>query len=664
MPIHYKLTFLSFFSCLLLILSCAKDDDEGTPTGGDMQLISARVGTLSLQSDETVEGAPLDQPLVVSFSAPLDTATVSANFTLSSDAGAVIPLAFSYLDNFKAVSAQFEGSLDIASTYQLEITENIKGANGEAFPGVNYSFTTATPPLLLESLTINGTDMLTSNRVQNIDFSFEIDAQFSHKISLEEFENSILISSPGVVINYEVEALGEEGRSFRIKSTEPSPDLTAHTLRINSGLTSTEGNIFDGFTKKFFTRLDTTPDFPLISEEELLTLIQEQTFKYFWDFGHPVSGLSRERNTSGNTVTSGGSGFGLMAIIVGIERGFISRAEGVERLQTITSFLAEADRFNGVWSHWLNGETGNAIPFSANDDGADLVETSYLAMGLLTVRQYLDDQVPEEQELIDDINELWLSIEWDWHTQGGQDVLYWHWSPNFGWEKNLRIRGWNESLITYVMAAASPTHGIDPEVYHNGWARNGGMQNGNEYYGIPLPLGNAFGGPLFFAHYTFLGIDPRNLEDQYANYWDQNVNHTLINREHCIVNPQNWVGYGAGCWGLTASDGFDGYSAHSPTNDKGTITPTAALSSFPYTPEQSMEALEHFYYYLGDRLWGEYGLHDAFNPTQGWVASSYLAIDQGPILLMIENHRTGLLWDLFMSCPEVQDGLDKLGFTY
>lgn len=629
-----------------------------------MQLLGARVGTVSLKSNETVEGAPLDQPIVVAFSTPLDTSTVRDNFILTNDAGDIIPLGFSYLDNFKSLYAQFEGALDIASTYHVEINENISGENGATFPGINYSFITSTPLLLLENLTANGTDMLSGNRVQNIDFNFEIDVQFSHEVSLEAFVDNVLITSPGVVVNYEVETQGEDGRSFRIKSTEPSPDLTAHTLRINSGLMSTQGNEFAGYSKKFFTRLDTTPDFPLLSEEELMTLIQEQTFKYFWDFGHPNSGLARERNTSGNTVTSGGSGFGLMAIVVGMERGFISRAEGIERLQKITGFLAQADRFNGVWSHWLNGNTGTAIPFSANDDGADLVETSFLAMGLLTVRQYLDAQVPEEQALIEDINELWLGIEWNWHTRGGQNVLYWHWSPNFGWAQNLPVRGWNESLITYIMAASSPTHGIDAEVYHNGWARNGGMQNGNQYYSIQLPLGPGFGGPLFFEHYTFLGIDPRNLEDQYANYWEQTVNHTLINREHCIVNPQNWVGYGEGCWGLTASDGYDGYSAHSPTNDRGNITPTAALSSFPYTPEYSMEALEHFYYYLGDRLWGEYGLYDAFNPTQGWVAGSYLAIDQGPIIIMIENHRTGLLWDLFMSCPEVQAGLDKLGFTY
>jgi hypothetical protein len=429
-------------------------------------------------------------------------------------------------------------------------------------------------------------------------------------------------------------------------------------------LTTPEGFDFEGFQNSFYTRLDSTDKFTRISEAELLTKVQRQTFKYFWDFAHPESGLIRERISSDKTVTSGGSGFGLMAIPVGIERGFITREEGIQRLAKILNFLEyEADRFHGAWSHWLNGSTGEVIPFSEKDDGGDLVETSYMAQGLLTVREYLDQSDPVEDTLITQISRLWEGIEWDWYTQG-EDVLYWHWSPNYDFEKNLPIRGYNETLITYVMAASSPTHSIDAKVYHNGFAKNGGMQNGNEYYGYTLPLGPAYGGPLFFAHYSYLGLDPRNLEDQYADYWKQNSRHALINHAYCKDNPGNYVGYSDASWGLTASDNHQGYSAHSPTNDLGVITPTAAVSSLPFTPERSMRAIKHFYYYMGDRLWGPYGFYDAFNATENWYADSYLAIDQGPIILMIENYRTGLLWDLFMSAPEVQKGLDKLGFVY
>jgi len=401
-----------------------------------------------------------------------------------------------------------------------------------------------------------------------------------------------------------------------------------------------------------------------LTDAKLLDLVQHQTFKYFFDFGHPASGMARERNSSLDTVTSGGTGFGLMALVVGMERGFITRQEGSERVEKILSFLETCDRYHGVWPHWLSGSTGKVIPFSPRDNGADLVETAYLVQGLITVREYLRDTDAKEKELKERINALWQEVEWDWFTRDGEEVLYWHWSPDFEWEMNHAIRGHNETLITYVLAASSPTHSIDSMAYHNGYARGGEIVNGSDYYGIKLPLGEELGGPLFFSHYSFLGLDPRNLEDQYANYWEQNVNHTRINRQYCIENPKNYKGYSANCWGLTASDNHQFYGAHSPTNDLGVITPTAAISSIPYTPEYSMKAIRHFYYELGDNLWGEYGFHDAFNLTENWWADSYLAIDQGPIVVMIENYRTGLLWELFMSAPEIAQGLQKLDFSF
>jgi hypothetical protein len=395
----------------------------------------------------------------------------------------------------------------------------------------------------------------------------------------------------------------------------------------------------------------------------LLTKVQQQTFKYFWDFAHPTSGLSRERNTSGDVVTIGGSGFGVMTLPVGIERGFISRAEGVARLSTIVDFLTTADRFHGVWPHWMDGITGKTKPFSAKDNGGDIVETAFMIQGLLTVKQYLSPDNVTENAIIQKINTLWEAVEWDWYTQN-ENSITWHWSPDYGFEMNMKVRGWNEALIVYVLAASSPTHPITKEVYQQGWAGSGSMLNGKSFYDISLPLGNDYGGPLFFAHYSFLGLDPRKLNDSYANYWEQLRAHTLINRAYCIANPKGYVGYSGDCWGLTASDNYKGYSAHSPTNDKGVITPTAALSSMPYAPEESMAALKHFYYLLGNRLWGEYGFYDAFSISNSWVASSYLAIDQGPVILMIENHRTALLWNLFMKDPDVQLGLTKLSFNY
>lgn len=405
-----------------------------------------------------------------------------------------------------------------------------------------------------------------------------------------------------------------------------------------------------------------------LTDDELLDEVQRQTFRYFWNFAHPVSGLARERSNQAfgygdEVVTSGGTGFGIMSTVVAVERGWITRDSAARHLLKIVRFLAKADSYHGVFPHWMHGSTGKTIPFSRKDDGADLVESSFLFQGLLTARQYFKQDNPVENELRSRINWLWNDIEWNWFTRDGQEVLYWHWSPNNGWAMNFAVRGFNECLIMYVLAASGERYPVSPAVYHNGWAQSNFFKNGKQFYGIKLPLGFDYGGPLFFSHYSFLGLSPKGLKDRYADYWEQNQNHTLINRAYCIDNPRNFKGYGENCWGLTASDNHEGYNAHSPDNDHGVITPTAALSSFPYTPEYSMQALRHFYYNLGDKIWSEYGFVDAFNESKNWYAKSHLAIDQGPIIVMIENHRSGLLWDLFMSCPEVQRGLRKLDFN-
>ncbi len=441
--------------------------------------------------------------------------------------------------------------------------------------------------------------------------------------------------------------------------------LTRYKLTVNNSLKSKGGGkLIFPVEIKWLTRYDPSNKFPVVSDDELLDKVQRQTFRYFWDLAHPISGLARERNSSGDVVTSGGSGFGIMAIPVAISRDFISRAEGLARMQKIVAFLKNtAVKVKGAFPHWLNGSTGAIIPFSPNDDGADLVETSYLMAGLLTARQYFNGNDPAEGTLRSDINDLWNAVEWDWFTKGGQDILYWHYSAGKEWIMNFPIKGWNECLITYILAASSSIHGVPASVYTNGWANSGTFLNGNSYYGHQLPLGPSFGGPLFFSHYSFLGINPNGLSDTYANYATQTTNHSLINYEYCKANPKNWFGYSDSCWGLTASDIPNGYTASSPTNDVGVIAPTAAISSLPYTPQESMKALKFFYYKLGDKLWKDYGFVDAFSLKELWFADSFLAIDQGPIILMIENYRTGLIWNLLTSCPEVKSGMKKLGFT-
>lgn len=440
--------------------------------------------------------------------------------------------------------------------------------------------------------------------------------------------------------------------------------FSTYKLVINPGVKSTSGtSLASGKVYEIRTGMDNSDKFERIPDEDLLTLVQKQTFKYFWNFGHPHSGMARERTASSDVVTTGGTGFGVMAMLVAAERGFVSRQEALDRVQKIVTFLdVECTKYHGAYAHWINGATGATQPFSTKDNGADLVETSLLFQGLLAARAYFKNEAAPENKLRTDITRLWEAIEWTWFQQNGQPVLYWHWSTNYGFEMNLPVRGWNECLITYVLAASSPTYAIHKNVYDEGWARNGSFRNGNTYYGHKLPLGAEKGGPLFLSQYSFLGINPKGLKDAYADYWEQNRNHTLINYSYCKENPKGYAGYGASCWGLTASDGDTGYSAHSPNNDKGVIAPTAALSAFPYTPEESMAALHFFYYKMGDKLWRDYGFVDAFNLTANWYDNQCIAIDQGPIVCMIENHRTGMLWKLFMGIPEIQQGLKKLGF--
>jgi hypothetical protein len=468
------------------------------------------------------------------------------------------------------------------------------------------------------------------------------------------------INSQNVPIDY---TLLNDNKTIQISTICVLESFNKYVLSIPASITTNSGGkLINPILINLQTGLNDVDKFPRITDNELLTLVQKQTFKYFWDFGHPFSGLARERNTSGNTVTTGGSGFGIMSIVVGINRNFISKADGLARLQKIVGFLKTADTFHGVFPHWLNGNTGKVQPFSAKDNGADLVETSFLMQGLLVARQYFNDNSAAETQLRADINQLYNNVEWSWFRKGAENKLYWHWSPNFDWDINLQIKGWNESLMVYVLAASSTTYTIPKIVYDEGWAGNGSMKNGGNFYGTQLPLGSNNGGPLFFEHYSFLGLNPIGLKDTYADYQVQATAHSKINYAYCVANPKQFTGYSTECWGLTASDINGGYTASSPNNDRGYIAPTAAVASIPYTPEESLRAIKFFYYKLGDKVWGEYGFKDAFSLSDPWFAESYLAIDQGPQIVMIENYRTGLIWDLFMSCPEVKTGLTKLGF--
>jgi hypothetical protein len=527
-----------------------------------------------------------------------------------------------------------------------------------------------TPPpppgsFYVTSVKVNEQNANRGNNFFNVSASPVIKITFTAPVNQATINNNLsLIKTPGGNITFNVSFANNDSMVLVQPALALQP-LSKYILTLTTGVQSKQGvELAAKSTHNLITTIDSSDKFPRVSDSALLDMVQLQTFKYFWDFGHPVSGMSRERNTSGDLVTTGGTGFGVMSILVGIQRNFISRVEGLQRINTIVSFLKEkCTRYHGAFAHWVNGATGATMPFSQKDNGADLVETSLLMQGLLCARQYFNGADATETLLRNNINILWNGIEWNWFRNDGQNALYWHWSPDYNFDLNLQIKGWNESLIVYVLAAASNTDSIPKIVYDNGWASNGGMKNGASYYDIPLPLGPALGGPLFFAHYSFLGINPHGLTDAYANYFTQNTAHSLINYQYCVANPQRFNGYSFANWGLTASDdNLTFYDAHSPTNDDGVISPTAAISSLPYTPEQSMNALRFFYYQLGDKLFKQYGFIDAFNLSDLWFADSFLAIDQGPQIVMIENYRSGLLWNLFMSCPEIKRGMKNLGF--
>ena len=641
-----------------LTISCKKDNPVVT---GTLQITTCTAGDETLKYPDVSTGIANDADLTITFSSSVDTSSAKNCITLKRPDNTVVPARITFKDNMTSLVVNPVDVLANLTNYKLAVSSALKGAKGETFAGIEYTFTTANGAFIVKTITINKQNFMPPAKGNNIKLNdLNIVIEFSSAPDPVNIKSYFLLSGNPV---FDVTIAGD-GNTIQLHNPGVLSGYTNYYFTISSDLKAKNGYTFDGFTNSFYTALDSTLKFPEISDDELLTLVQRQTFKYFYDFAHPASGMARERNSSGNTVTTGGSGFGVMALIVGMERGFITQSQGLAHLTKIVSFLEKADRFHGAWPHWIDGNTGKVIPFSTKDNGGDLVETAFMAQGLIAMRQYLKPSVPEEKSLIDRINVLFNGIEWDWYTRGGQNVMYWHWSPNYGWDMNFKLQGYNETLITYIMAATSTTHTIPAVAYHEGYARSGAIKNGKTFYGYVLPLGYDYGGPLFFAHYSFLGLDPRKLSDTYANYWTQNVNHSLINWKHCVTNPSKYINYNTSCWGLTAGDIPSGYGVSEPTNDRGTITPTAAVSSLPYTPEQSMQAIRYFYYIVGNKLWGQYGFYDAFDATKNWWANSYLAIDQGPEIVMIENYRTGLVWNLFMSAPEVQSGLTKLGFTY
>ena len=430
-----------------------------------------------------------------------------------------------------------------------------------------------------------------------------------------------------------------------------------------------------------------------MSDDELLTMLQEGAFHYYWEGAETHSGMAFEEQPGDDRlVATAASGFSIGALVVGVDRHFITREQGLERLLKIVTFLEKAPRYHGIWSHYMNGATGQTMGlFGMFDNGGDVLESAYLMSGLLTARQYFNGTAPRERDLYQRITRLWEAAEWDWYRDGPDSpTLYWHWSPQWAFQIHHPLIGFNETMIVYLLGIASPTHSIPASLYYTGWASQNARAleyrqgwsgsadgklygNGKTYFGTKLDVGVGMGGPLFFTHYTYMFMDPHQLHDKYtASYFDNNRNIALINRAYCIANPYHHKGYGPDAWGLTANVGPLGYATPAPyetkdaatisddSKDIGTMTLTGALSSFPYTPEASMAALKHYYRDLGGDLWGIYGPRDAYNLDLNWVSPIYMGLNQAPIVAMVENYRTGLLWKLFASNPEITAMLKKL----
>jgi hypothetical protein len=445
--------------------------------------------------------------------------------------------------------------------------------------------------------------------------------------------------------------LGEAAitRSYRVRSINPASGDTGDWSEVASA--------------------SSTP----FEREGFLTEVQEAGFRYFYNYAYPGSHLPREgikaKDSWDPTAMSAVStGMYFFNIVVGIERGFITREQGAAHAKVLLDFLnGPTERFYGAFPHWIDGKTGKVRPFSSKDNGADMVETAIIAQGLIFAREYFDGYSVVENSIRQTSDSLWKAIEWDKFIQNpgtDEQVMIWHWTPEHGFS-DLPIVGFNEAEICYILGVGSPTFPIAPEVYWDGWvAKNPEYYNPRTVEGlngpIELKLTWDYGIPMFVMHYSYLGLDPRSVPLQDGNLFDEFTRLTLANHDYAKLNADKFKGYDK-YWGLTASLDPNGYRAHHPIHDdNGTISPTGALCSMPYLPKQVIDMMCELYLEKGDTLWGPFGFYDAFNPTLDWVADGYIGIDVGPIAPMIENYRSGKLWYTFMQAPEVHEAIEKI----
>jgi hypothetical protein len=414
--------------------------------------------------------------------------------------------------------------------------------------------------------------------------------------------------------------------------------------------------------------------------DKLMNDEQEAAVRFYVDEALPASGLSPEgRPGWGPTITAiGASGMGIENIIVGVERGFIPRQEGLDLILRQLRFLdTKAEKQKGAFGHWMDDGSGEIKPFMNPGTSVDLVETAFLIEGVIIAREYFKGDTPEEKELREIANRLSANVEWDkfmaraekdpsnpkktnWVHETNAPVMIWHWHPVDGFS-DVPVKGFNEALMCYLLGIGSETHPINPQSYYEGWMDpQRGLGKAREDFGIKHSLGYGVGWPLFFAHYTFIGYDPKQVSYDGKSYFDHFVDACRIQQLYAKSRAGEFKGFDT-LWGQAASLYPKGYRPNEPgPRDDGTIASTAALSSMPYLPEAVIPCMESMYLNYGDRLWGPYGFYNAINPTQNWVGQKYIGIELGPIAPMIENYRSGLFWKLFMQSPEARRAAKKI----
>jgi hypothetical protein len=406
---------------------------------------------------------------------------------------------------------------------------------------------------------------------------------------------------------------------------------------------------------------------PTLTTEALLDSLQRTSFEYFWEQANPVNGLIRDRSQTGSPCSIAAQGFGISAICIAIDHGWVTREAGRARIRLGMQTLWNGPQSDA--SFGVNGYKGLFYHFLDINSGMrtwscelSTIDTALLMAGILDAREYFDTADAGDVELRALADSLYQRVDWDFMRSGGGAIKM-GWKPGTGFNGYGYWIGYNEAMILYVLALGSPTHPV-PATAWGFWTTGYQWQTqyGQTYVIFP---------PLFGHQYSHCWIDYRHIWDSYMQargitYFENSRRATLAQQAYCIANPGGWVGYGATTWGLTASDDPDGYTAHGAPpalNDDGTITPTAPASSLPFAPEIVIPTLQNLYDTYGAMIWGQYGFKDAFNYSRFWFGPDYIGIDEGPIVIMIENYLNGAVWRRCGTSPYIVTGLARAGFT-